>query len=182
MGRLFLAWVSVHCTLIFLYRLQSTWPPSSTLWTTVSVSAWTSLMWVLLLPTFLLSVAQVLRCIGIAFYSSLLHSITQGSPHRMQSMCWAFAWEKPLFTFTSSVCFIFPFWRTVICLCLLSHLSLKEEPPLCFRAKWPSAWSVPQNQVAVGSQFPAVLHSKTVVPFCLVAPVNLDAGNTFVVP
>lgn len=29
-------------------------------------------------------------------------------PHRMQSMPGAFAWEKPLFTFTSSVCFIFP--------------------------------------------------------------------------
>lgn len=99
MGRQFLAWVCVHCTLIFLYRLLSTWPPSSTLWTTVSVSAWTFLMWVL----FLLSVAPVLRCNGITFYASwekaeaweslmllfvsgipllfltLLYSITQGS-------------------------------------------------------------------------------------------------------
>lgn len=213
MGRLFVAWVCVHCTLIFLYRLLSTWLPSSTLWTTVSVSAWTSLMWVLSLPTFLLSVAVVLRCNGVTtFYSSwekavawaslkllfvsgipllfltVLHSHhTEIPPHRMQSMCWAFAWEKPLFTFTSSVYVIFPFWRTVICLWLLPHLSLKEEPPLCFRAKWPSAWSVPQSQVAVGGQFHALslscfLHSKTVVPFCLIARVSLDGGNAFVVP
>lgn len=205
-GRLFPVWVCVHCTLIFLCRLQSTWPPSSTLWTTVSVSAWTSLMWVLSLPTFLLSGAPMLRCDRITLYSSwekaetwesltflfvsgipllfltLPHSITQGS---LPTECRACLGHLPgrshcLLSHHQSV--LSSLWRTVICLWLLPQLCLKKEPLLCFRAKWPSAWSVPQSQVAVGGQFPAVLPSKTVVPFCLVASVSLDGGDAVVVP
>lgn len=36
--------------------------------------------------------------------------------------------------------------------------------------------------MALGGQFPAILHSKPVVPFCLVALVSLDAGDSVVVP
>lgn len=151
MGRLFLVWVCVHCTPIFLYRLQSTWPPSSTLWITVSVSAWTSLMWVLSLPAFLLSVAPMLRCNAITFYSSwekaetwesltllfvtgipvlfltLLHSITQGS---LPTECRACVGHLPgksncLLSHHQSVLSSLS-EGTTICLWRLPHLCLKK--------------------------------------------------------